>query len=76
MLRLLFEMGPASATQMAGRISYVSRNNVRSHLDTLVARGMARKERQAGSKESVYWPTEEAPIGWVATVLILTAEED
>jgi len=75
-LRLLYEIGPASARQVARRISYASANNVRSHLDTLVNRGVARKDREAGSKESVYSPLEKSPIGWVATVLMLTAEED
>lgn len=75
-LRLLLEKGPASATQMAGRISYVSHSSVRSHLDVLAIRGMADKERRVGSKESVYSPTETSLIPWVATVLILTAEED
>jgi MFS family permease/DNA-binding transcriptional ArsR family regulator len=75
-LRLLFERGPASARQIAERISYVTESSVRSHLDVLAMHGMAKKEKQAGSNANVYSPTEEAPVGWVATVLILTAEED
>lgn len=76
MLRLLTESGPASAKQMTGRMSYVTLNNVRSHLNVLAALGMARKEHPPGSRASVYSATDAPWIPWVATVLLLTAEED
>lgn len=74
--RLLLEKGTASATQMADLIPYTGHSSVRSHLDVLVFRGMAEKEKRAGSRESVYSPTDACLTGWVATALILTAEED
>jgi hypothetical protein len=61
---------------MADRLAYVSRNNVRSHLDTLANSGMAKKEKPAYSRESLYSPTAAPRIPWVATVLRLTARED
>jgi DNA-binding transcriptional ArsR family regulator len=75
-LRLLFEKGPASSKTMASRISYVSQSSVRSHMDILAMRGLAKREKRSGLKGYVYMPAEETPIGWIATVLILTGEED
>ena len=75
-LRLLLEQGPSGATQMADRLPYVSRNSVRSHLDTLADSGMAKKEKPPYSRESVYSPTAAPRIPWVATVLRLTVRED
>ena len=75
-LRLLSEKGPATVTQMASKMSYVTRNNVRFHLDDLASRGIVRKDRPMGARESVYSPMEAARAQWVLTVLNLTAGED
>jgi predicted ArsR family transcriptional regulator len=74
-LRLLMKRGPATATQMADRMSYVTRNNVRFHLDDLASRGMAKKDKHPDKRESVY-SLVEPPTAWVVKILKVTAEED
>lgn len=75
-LRLLLEKGPATATQMAARMSYVTRNNVRFHLNNLTSSGMVQKEKLVDGRGSVYSPTAAPRKPWVLTVLKHTAEED
>jgi DNA-binding transcriptional ArsR family regulator len=75
-LRLLLKRGPATATQMADRMSYVTPNNVRFHLDELASSGIVTKEKLADARGSVYSPTSAPRASWVQTVLKLTAGED
>jgi DNA-binding transcriptional ArsR family regulator len=75
-LRLLLEKAPASATQIGDRISDVTHNNLRFHLDLLVTSGMATKEKRVGVRTNFYSPNEALRAPWVGTVLKLTAGED
>ena len=75
-LRLLLEKGPTSATQIAARMLLVTRNNVRFRLDSLVAGGMAKRDKRADSRESVYTPSEALRAPWIVAALKLTAGED
>jgi hypothetical protein len=57
-------------------MSFVTRNNVRFHLDSLVTSGLAKREKRVDCQESVYTPSEALQAPWVMAALKLTAGED